>query len=224
MPVTGEQVTALRAFLAFDPVYERLTRELAASGRWPGFGELVYSAFATAVRRRFAPTWTSAQVVRFTAQVRNGLRTEGVDLDPLATEILIRQALGERVTSSHDDNAQAQVMMFVLGELMSEEHLDESGLDAFLAEARAMANARLAAQAVASGPVPDGSWSIRPATAAEAGIGQISLSVERKNFARGLYLSEGFAVVDASDPQSDTMIKSLTHGQSTSAGKTRGST
>ncbi len=33
------------------------------------------------------------------------------------------------------------------------------------------------------------------ATAAEAGIGRISLSVERKNFARGLYLSEGFAVV-----------------------------
>jgi GNAT superfamily N-acetyltransferase len=46
-------------------------------------------------------------------------------------------------------------------------------------------------------------------SAAEAGIGRISLSVERKNFARGLHLSEGYAVVDASDPQSDTMIKSL---------------
>jgi GNAT superfamily N-acetyltransferase len=61
------------------------------------------------------------------------------------------------------------------------------------------------------------------ASAAEAGIGRISLSVERKNFARGLYLSEGFALVDASDPQSDTMVKSLTDGQSTSAGKARGS-
>lgn len=147
MPVTGEQVRALRAFLAFDPIYERLTRELAASGRWPGFGELVCSAFVTAVRRRFAPTWISAQVVRFTAQVRNGLRTEGVDLDPLATEILIRQALGDRITSSHDDNnTHAQVMMFVLGELISQEHLDESGLDDFLAEARALADARLAAR------------------------------------------------------------------------------
>jgi GNAT superfamily N-acetyltransferase len=46
-------------------------------------------------------------------------------------------------------------------------------------------------------------------SAAEAGIGRISLSVERKNFARGLYLSEGYTVADASDPQSDTMIKSL---------------
>jgi GNAT superfamily N-acetyltransferase len=47
------------------------------------------------------------------------------------------------------------------------------------------------------------------ALAAQSGIGRISLSVERKNFARGLYLSEGFTVVDASDPQSDTMVKSL---------------
>ena len=47
------------------------------------------------------------------------------------------------------------------------------------------------------------------ALAAQAGIGRISLSVERKNFARTLYLSEGFTVVDASDPQSDTMVKSL---------------
>lgn len=146
MPVTAEQARALRAFLAFDPIYERLTRELAASGRWPGFGELVYSAFVTAVRRRFGPTWTSAQVVRFTAQVRNGLRADDVDLDPLATEILIRQALGDPVTSNHDDDNHAQVMLFMLGELISEEHLGDAGLDAFLAEARALADARLVGQ------------------------------------------------------------------------------
>lgn len=43
-----------------------------------------------------------------------------------------------------------------------------------------------------------------------AGIARISLSVERENFARALYLSEGFAVTDASDPQSDTMVKEIT--------------
>ena len=47
------------------------------------------------------------------------------------------------------------------------------------------------------------------ASAAGAGIQRISLSVERKNFARGLYLSEGYTVDDASDPQSDTMVKIL---------------
>jgi GNAT superfamily N-acetyltransferase len=45
--------------------------------------------------------------------------------------------------------------------------------------------------------------------ARHAGIRQISLSVERKNFAQQLYLSEGYQVVDSSDPQSDTMLNDL---------------
>ena len=48
--------------------------------------------------------------------------------------------------------------------------------------------------------------------ARSAGIGQISLSVERKNFAQKLYLSEGYQVVDASDAHSDTMVKDLAPG------------
>ncbi len=42
-----------------------------------------------------------------------------------------------------------------------------------------------------------------------AGIRRISLSVERKNFARDLYLSEGYQVVAASGAGSDTMVKDL---------------
>ena len=48
------------------------------------------------------------------------------------------------------------------------------------------------------------------ARAAAAGIRRISLSVERANFARGLYRSEGYTVAGASGPQSDTMVKDLT--------------
>lgn len=146
MPVTDEQVRTLRAFLVFDPVYERLTRELAASDRWHGFPELVYSAFVTVVRHQFGPTWTSAQVVRFTAQMRNGLRPHGVDLDPITIEILIRQALGDRVSSNYEDTIHAQAMLYVLGELVASEHLGHAGIDTFLAEARTLADARLAAQ------------------------------------------------------------------------------
>jgi GNAT superfamily N-acetyltransferase len=42
-----------------------------------------------------------------------------------------------------------------------------------------------------------------------AGIRQISLSVERANFAQKLYLSEGYQIVDSSDRDSDTMVKNL---------------
>jgi GNAT superfamily N-acetyltransferase len=50
------------------------------------------------------------------------------------------------------------------------------------------------------------------AVAAEArgrGIGRISLSVERKNHAQRLYLSEGYRVVDSSDKDADIMIRDL---------------
>jgi GNAT superfamily N-acetyltransferase len=45
--------------------------------------------------------------------------------------------------------------------------------------------------------------------ARSAGIRQISLSVERKNFAQKLYLAEGYRVVDSSNVHSDTMVKDL---------------
>jgi GNAT superfamily N-acetyltransferase len=45
--------------------------------------------------------------------------------------------------------------------------------------------------------------------ALSAGIRQISLSVERKNFAQKLYLSEGYQIVDSSDKDSDTMVTDL---------------
>jgi hypothetical protein len=135
MPVTDEQVTALRAFLAFDPSYQHLVGELSSSGRVHGFGELVYAAFVTAARRRFSPTWTSArrrfsptwtsaQVVRFAAQLRVVLGACDVDLDPRAIEILLRQALGEGVASDYDDGTHALVMLFGLGELVSDARLD----------------------------------------------------------------------------------------------------
>jgi hypothetical protein len=52
----------------------------------------------------------------------------------------------------------------------------------------------------------------RAAAGCSADIRQISLSVERKNFAQKLYLSEGYQVVDSSNAQSDTMVKDLARG------------
>ena len=45
--------------------------------------------------------------------------------------------------------------------------------------------------------------------ARSTGIKQISLSVERKNYAQKLYISEGYRIVDSSDADSDTMVKDL---------------
>ncbi|MFW6692784.1 GNAT family N-acetyltransferase [Streptomyces sp. MAR4 CNX-425] len=48
------------------------------------------------------------------------------------------------------------------------------------------------------------------ARAEAAGITRISLSVERENVARKLYLSEGYRVVGESYPGADTMVADLT--------------
>jgi GNAT superfamily N-acetyltransferase len=50
--------------------------------------------------------------------------------------------------------------------------------------------------------------------ARSAGVGQVSLSVERKNFAQKLYLSEGYRVVGPGYAGSDTMVKVLAALQS----------
>jgi GNAT superfamily N-acetyltransferase len=54
--------------------------------------------------------------------------------------------------------------------------------------------------------------------ARSAGIGQISLSVERKNYAQQLYLSEGYQIVDSSGAGSDTMLKDLHDDRPAAAG------
>ena len=45
--------------------------------------------------------------------------------------------------------------------------------------------------------------------ARSAGIGQMSLSVERRNYAHSLYLAEGYKIVDPGSAHADTMIKEL---------------
>jgi hypothetical protein len=50
------------------------------------------------------------------------------------------------VTSDYDDGIHVLVILFGLGEFISDERLDQADLDAFIAEARALADARLATQ------------------------------------------------------------------------------
>jgi GNAT superfamily N-acetyltransferase len=52
------------------------------------------------------------------------------------------------------------------------------------------------------------------ARALAAGIGQISLNVERKNFAQRLYLAEGYEVLGSGYVGSDTMLKIIGPGES----------
>lgn len=141
MAVSDEQVAALRAFLALDTDETgRITRKLLETGGVQGYGELVYAAFVTAARRRFSPTWAIPDVIRFVAAARAELLQDHVDIDPRTAEILVRRALGDSIATELDEEARARAQIFLLCEMVVDAELDDAGLDAFLAQARALAD------------------------------------------------------------------------------------
>jgi hypothetical protein len=140
MPVTDEQIAALRAFLAIEDETERLVRNLMESGDATGYGELVYAAFVAAVRRRFSPIWSTPEVIRFVATARADLMQDDIDIDPHTAETLIRRALGDSITIRLDEEARARAQIFLLLQLIDNEEFDDAGLDAFLAQVRSLAD------------------------------------------------------------------------------------
>lgn len=145
MAVIDEEAAALRAFLALElDDAERLTNQLVEADRLDGYGELVYAAFVVAVRRRFSPTWTIPGVVRFVAAARVRLLEDGIAIDPRTAEILMRRALGDVVAADLDELARARAQIFLLGELIVDEDLDDAGLDEFLVQARTLADRLIA--------------------------------------------------------------------------------
>jgi len=142
--VTGEeaQVAALRALLSFNPDFRQLHQQLADEGHMAGYDDLVWSAFEIAVRRRLGRTPAPGDIVKLAASLRISLRQQQIELDPLAMEDAIRAAIGDRVPVHYDDQTRAEILLFVLGQLIFDENLDDTGLEDFLVMARAMAARR----------------------------------------------------------------------------------
>src|SRR5258707_15189196 len=72
MGVTSLEMAMVRANLrGEDEEAQRLFQEqLAATGEANGMAVLTYAAFVIAARRKFAPRYTRAEVIRYVAQVR----------------------------------------------------------------------------------------------------------------------------------------------------------
>lgn len=153
MVIPDEQVASFRAFLSGDSEEGvRRTGRFVESRGVEGYGELVYAAFALAVRRRFAPSWTIADVVRSVAAARARLLDVDVDIDPRAAEVMIRRVLGDAVTGDFEDESKARAQVFVLLVLVDDEEFDDAGLDAFLADVRALADQLTGRRAAAHSP------------------------------------------------------------------------
>jgi len=143
MAVTDDQVAALRAWLragtdaeASDAERQFLT--LSKTSGLDEIGALVCGAFAAVARRRFSPTWTSADIVRFVAEFRSSSAEAAELLSPSAAENQLRRVLGEKqaIVPPEEDRARAQLLLLAALAVT----LGPQELDQVLAEGRTLAD------------------------------------------------------------------------------------
>jgi hypothetical protein len=147
MAVTDQQVEALRAYLSADSEAEAEAVEaerqfivLARTGHADGIGELLYAAFVIAARQAFAPTWESADIIRFVADVRSSSGEASGILNPAVAEDQLRAALGQEPAGRSDEEARARAQLILLAALIARLGLTAPGLDKLLSDGRALAD------------------------------------------------------------------------------------
>jgi hypothetical protein len=135
--VRDEHIAALRLLLNGNPEAARL--ETTADDTDVGYALMVHSAFVVAVRRRFSPVYTRAQVARYVADLRIFLGQDATQISPHVAENMVRAALGdvtlrEREPYGADPSAMASAQLCVLADLVHRARLDDAGLEEFLRE------------------------------------------------------------------------------------------
>lgn len=139
--VTDEQVAALRAFLMHDvQATTRITSALGNRGI-TGYQRLADAALSVAVVRRFSPSFTNADLVRYIASVRVSRIADGkeYDFDPAAGENVLRYSLGQVIPRTPDPTERFRAVIALLDALADSELSSEEDVDDLLAEARELA-------------------------------------------------------------------------------------
>jgi hypothetical protein len=119
---------------------ERQFIMLARTGDADGIGELLYAAFVIAARRAFAPSWESADLIRFVADVRSSSGEASGILDPKVAENQLRAALSQEPAPCPDEEARARAQLILLATLTNRLGLTTSGLDKLLSDGRTTAD------------------------------------------------------------------------------------
>jgi hypothetical protein len=139
MPVTDQQVTALRAYLAGDiDEHNRLVHQLTDADN-AGWSALVAAGFFEAVYRRFKEG-TKADVIEFVASVRARSEQLSKEIDQQIAEQLIMYSLGKGSIDGLDSRVRHLTQFGLLTALVLAERFDDASLDEFLAEARKIAD------------------------------------------------------------------------------------
>lgn len=141
MPVTDEQVATMRALLADDmDRYRQLFAGLERGEAAKGYSALITAGFSEAALRRFGSDYTQADIITFVGSLRARSERVSEALEPDAAELLLNAALGDASTRSLSREVKVNTQITLLVGLIADEHLDDAGLDAFLADARKLAD------------------------------------------------------------------------------------
>ncbi|MEU8799789.1 hypothetical protein [Spirillospora sp. NPDC048819] len=141
-------MAALRTILAEGPEewIEQYGEKIGSEVN-TGYSLLVYYALGEALRRKFSPTYTTPQVIRFVADLRLDLEEYAHELDPRVAEGLIRYSLGDEAFSGRppfgvDEVTMARAQILLLLILVLEEDFDEAELEKFIQNSAALARER----------------------------------------------------------------------------------
>jgi hypothetical protein len=149
--IREENILALRSFLlkgpeAWMPLRGDIQKDDETAA---GYMSLLFGAFEVAVRRKFAPTYTVGQIVRFVANLRIRLGEDANEVNPIIAEDMIRRAVDAPPLKADvpDDltatlNAQVCILLYLVGEA----DFDRAGLEQFIDEATAYTEQWLAAR------------------------------------------------------------------------------
>lgn len=145
MPVTDGQVAPLRALLARQPEeHDRLFSLLDQTAKKTGYQALVSAAFVVAAQRRFAQDVSPGEVIEFVGDVRSRSPQVADQVDPKIAERVIMAVFTGQSLDDIDARTSWETQSVLLVAIIYDEHLDDSGLDEFLAEARKLADQWLA--------------------------------------------------------------------------------
>lgn len=141
MPVTDQQAATLHAQLAGDLAeYQRLLAGLDKEADSLGYSALLTAAFHNAVALRFTRDSTLDEVTEFVADVRARSERLRAALDPRIAERVIVASVGGDHVRDLPPAESNKMKMILLTALVADMHLDDAGLDEFMAKARAFAD------------------------------------------------------------------------------------
>ena len=141
MPVTDDQVAALRALLVDDQDRHRqLFGQLDRAEARTGYPALVTAAFGEAVERRFGQRYQPADVVVFVADVRPGQTAWLPRSTPTPPNASSTPSSATQASATWTGKSVTRAKLVLLAALVADARLDDAALDEFLAAARKLAD------------------------------------------------------------------------------------